>query len=145
VTNSLAEPGPPEAARRPRRGYLSIALVTVLPAALVLVLGPNAPLVMVGAVWLIGTLAVVFAPQFPVGQKAVAIALLPAGAIAWRILNLARGETVCVSASDHPVAVCSGGHPGVNRVIEAMPVLVAVILVVAAVMIMRSRRSHVER
>jgi hypothetical protein len=142
MTNVLAEPLAPEAGRRrPRRGYLSVALVTVLPAAIVLLLGENAPLVMVGGVWLLGTLTVVFAPQFPVGQKAVAVALLPACAIAWRIVHLARGETLCLSSSEHPVTVCSAGHPGVSRILVA-PALVAVVLIIIAALAMRSRRSR---
>lgn len=142
MTNALAEPLAPEARPRPRRGYLSIALVTVLPAAIVLLLGGNAPLVMVGGVWLLGTLAVVFAPQFPVGQKAVAVALLPACAISWRIVHLARGETLCLSSSEHPVTVCSGGHPALSWILVAASVLIAVVLIVVVALVMRSRRSR---
>ena len=142
MTNALAEPLAPEAGRRPRRGYLSVALVTVLPATIVLVLGQNAPLVMIGGVWLLGTLAVVLAPQFPVGQKAVAVALLPACAISWRIVHLARGETLCLSSSEHPVTVCSGGHPAVSRILVAASVLIAVALIIVAALVRRARRSR---
>ena len=142
MTNVLARPAT-QAGHRPRRGYLSVALVTVLPAAIVLVLEQNAPPVLIGCVWLIGTLAVVFAPQFPAGQKVIAVALVPACAIGWRIVNLARGETVCLSSSDHAVTVCSGGRPAVSRIIGAAPVLIAVILIVVAALVLRLRRSRV--
>jgi hypothetical protein len=49
-----------------------------------------------------------------------------------------------MSSSEHPVSVCSGGHPAVHRVYEAMPVLVAVILAVAALVLLRARRRKSE-
>jgi hypothetical protein len=131
--------------RRRRRGYLSIALITVLPAGAVLVGGQNTPLIEVGIVWLVGILAISFAPQFPAWQKAVAVLALPACAIAWRIVNLLRGETVCVSSSGHPATVCAGGRPAFGRVSDAMPVLIAVVLVTLAVLLVRAYRARADR